>query len=117
MVDLEPGNVGVRAADGVDWLCSYSDQMEAEVLSLIGRRVSARGVGAQITPNRGRLSVTEISVVENFEQTPLFTFERVPLVDLLSERGDSMALGAQPLLPPSVDDDELDAFLDAVLER
>ena len=76
MLDDEPRKVGIRAADGVDWICSYEPELEERVASLMRTRVIARGMGSQQSSSRGRLEISEIDPVESYEATPLFTFER-----------------------------------------
>lgn len=118
MIDVEPEKVGIRAADGVDWVCSYPSNLEEAVSALVRQRVWARGLGVQLTANRGRLSLTEIHPIERHEQTPLFTFERVPMAELLSRQGITSPQGLPSLLGDiAVDDEEADAFLDAILDE
>lgn len=116
MLDDEPRKVGIRAADGVDWTCTYPLAFEDRIFKLMKTRVVALGVGAQTSPNRGRLEIETIEPVEAFEQSELFTLERVPLADLLFQQGIERAVGIPSLLGDDVDDDELDAFLDALRE-
>lgn len=117
MIDVEPEKVAIRAADGVDWICSYPSELEETVSSLVRQRVWARGLGVQLTANRGRMSLAEVHPIERHEQTPLFTFERVPLDELIARQGVTGPQGLPSLLGEEpVDDDELDAFLDSVLE-
>jgi hypothetical protein len=81
-------------------------------------RVVASGIGVQQTPNRGRLEISSIDGVDVYEQSSLFTFERASIADLIERQGLAATHGA-PLLLEDVttdDDDEVDAFIDALLE-
>ena len=116
MLDDEPRKVGIRASDGVDWICSYPHDLEEQVLDLMRARVVAQGLGVKTTTNRGRLDIEGIESVERFEQSELFTLERVPIARLLHQQGLSAGVGIPHLLGDDVSDEELDAFL-AVLRE
>ena len=114
MIDVEPDRVAIRATDGVDWICTYPEEMEREVKALIDTRVVARGVGQLQSANRGSLRLEEVQPVGEFEQTELFTFERQPLEALMELQGISGPQGRPSITPDEISDDELDAFVAAL---
>lgn len=116
MIDVEPDKVGIRASDGVDWVCSYPEALESDVTGLLGKHVTARGVGQLQNANRGTLAIDAIRPVDEFEQTPLFTFERIPLEELLADQGVTAPRGAVSILPDDLSDDEADRYLEALLD-
>ena len=85
-IDLEPGRIGIPATDGIDWLCRYTPELEQKLLALIGERVWVRGVGQLTGSQRGSLEIEHVEPIAPFEQSELFTYERVPLATLLSEQ-------------------------------
>lgn len=116
MLDDEPRKVGIRTSDNVDWICTYPTELEEAVAALMRTRVVARGVGAEQSPNRGRLEISAIEGLNAYEQSSLFTFERVPIDHLIEQQGIRAAHGAPRLLDDDAEDDEIDAFLDALME-
>jgi hypothetical protein len=117
MIDLEPDRIGIRAADGVDWSCSYPEELEPTVKALVDSNVWGRGVGQQLSAAKGTLRLEEIHAVGEHEETPLFTFERVPLADLMEQQGITGPQGRLSIMPSEIGDEELDAFLDAILDE
>ncbi|HEX6703070.1 MAG TPA: hypothetical protein VF101_20260 [Gaiellaceae bacterium] len=117
MIDLEPDRVGIRAANGVDWTCSYPHELEEKVRALVGKNVWARGVGSELGGAKGSLTIAEIDAVGEYEQTRLFTFERVPLDDLMAEQGIRGPQGTISIVPPEVTDEEFERFLEATLDE
>lgn len=115
-IDLEPERVQIRASDGIDWICSYPSELEDTVKSLVDETVWARGVGRKQSASRGTLNLQEIHHVGKFTQTELFTFERIPLSDLIEKQGILHPQGRVSVLPDDASDEELDAFLDVLLE-
>lgn len=117
MIDLEPPHkVAIRAADGVDWLCRYEPELEAHVKALLDSTVWARGLGIVTGAQRGSLDIEEIHSAGDPEQGPLFTFERIPLEQLMSEQGVSGPQGELTQLPPTaLTDTEVDEYLHAIL--
>ena len=83
-IDLEPGQVAIRTASGVDWRCSYPDDLEQHVLALIGNRVWARGTGKTTSARAGTLDVAEIHADAVYEQTALFTGLPLPIEELMA---------------------------------
>lgn len=116
MLDDEPRKVGIRAGDGTDWICAYPHELEELVLGLMRTRVVARGLGVKTTSNRGRLDIESVESVETYEQSELFTLERVPIDELIEQQGIGGGAGIPSLLGDDVADEELDAFVDALRE-
>jgi hypothetical protein len=114
MVDVEPDRVAIRAADGIDWVSRYPEDLEPKVMALVGANVWARGLGQLVTPSRGNLTIEQLEPVDEYEQTALFTFERVAVEDLLMQQGVKGPQGAIALVPDDITDEELDRFLDAL---
>jgi hypothetical protein len=86
-IDLEPERVGIRDTDGTEWTCHYAPELEPQVKALLDANVWARGFGQRTGALRATVDLEEIHPVGAFEQAQLFTFERVPLEDLLVEQG------------------------------
>ena len=117
-IDLEPDRVGIRATDGVDWSCRYPEELEEEVAHMLGENVWARGVGQKTGAGRGTLDLEELQAVGPFEQTELFTWERVPLDALLAEQGIRGPTAPEALaLPGDVTDEQLDTYLAELLRE
>jgi hypothetical protein len=118
MLDDEPKKVGIRAADNIDWICSYPPELEESIAALMRTQVIARGVGSQTSSNRGRLEIDEIEPLEAYVATQLFTFERVPLDTLMERQGIRAPQGMPSLLGDvELSDEELDGFLEAISEQ
>jgi len=117
MIDLEPDRVAIRAADGIDWVCGYPADLEAKVKALVDTNVWAQGFGQLTGASRGKLTIDRIEQVDEFEETPLFTFERLPLSELMEQQGILRPQGADFGLAPSVSDAELDAFMSALQDE
>jgi hypothetical protein len=113
-IELEPDKVGIRSPSGVDWTCRYPEELEQEIKGLLDTIVSARGVGSQISAQRGTMTIQEIQAVPQFEQTPFFTYETAPLEALMARQGIEARRGPVPILPEGLSDEELDDFLKAV---
>jgi len=114
-IDLEPDHVAIRAASGMDWRCRYPDDLEQRVLTLVGKRVWARGAGKTTSPRVGTLDVVEIHPVAEYEQTALFTGAPLPLEQLMERQAirgpQGLAAFADPEWEP---DDESERFLEAI---
>jgi hypothetical protein len=117
MIDLEPPHkVGIRATDGVDWLCRYEPALEPRVKALLDSTVWARGQGKLTGAQRGSLAIEEIHSAGESEQSSLFTFERVPLDDLMAAQGIRGPQGERiQMLPDELSDTEVDEYLRAIL--
>jgi hypothetical protein len=117
MIDLEPDRVGIRARDGIDWICSYKDELENAVRALVGMNVWARGTGQVISAARGTMRISEIHAIGEYAQTPLFTFERVPVEQLMLEQGIEGPQGKVSIVPDDLSDEEVDLFFDAIIDQ
>lgn len=117
-IDLEPDKVGIRTATGVDWSCRYPPELEEVVKSLIGSRVWVRGVGGLSSARSGSLTIDELHVIPEHEQTALFTHETVPLEDLLTRQAlRATPQGLRAVTDPEWEDsDESDRFLEAIFD-
>jgi hypothetical protein len=116
MIDVEPDQVRIRTADNVDWICTYPEDLELKVLSLVTKRVWALGIGALQSASRGSLLIHQIEEIGEPEQNALFTMERIPIEDILADQGIQGPQGGIPLVPEDVSDDELDAFLEQLVK-
>jgi len=115
-IDLEPDRIGIRAADGIDWTCRYPEPLEDEVRRLLGETVWARGVGQVTGAQRGTLDIEELQSVGPYEQSELFSYERIPLSALAEAQGISGPTLADALtLPSDVTDEQLDGYLADIL--
>ncbi|HVE68254.1 MAG TPA: hypothetical protein VNB64_06710, partial [Solirubrobacteraceae bacterium] len=78
LIEVEPpGKVEIRAADGVNWSCTYAEDMKATVLRCVDTVVRAHGVGVRTAHGRGTMELKGVEPLPKFEQTPLFT--RAPI--------------------------------------
>ena len=117
-IDLEPDKVAVRTPSGVDWTCEYSSAWEAEVLSLVGHRVWAHGVGRVTSGRSGVLRIDEIRPLPEAEQTRLFTSEPLPFDLLKTQQGIISPQGITLFIDPDwSDSDESESFLRALLDE
>jgi hypothetical protein len=112
----EPECVAIRDRSGIDWLCTFEPELEAKVLRLVKSIVWATGTGGLTTPRSGKMHLREIREVPRYEQSSLFTFERVPLEELEAEQGIAEPQGLAAVQDPEWADDEQDrAYLALVL--
>lgn len=118
MIDLEPPlKVGIRSTDGIDWICRYEAEFEPKVKALLDSNVWVSGTGTLTGAQRGTLEIEDIRPVSEFEQSPLFTPERVSVEDLLAQQGIRGPQGEEALgLPTEVTDEELEDYLNALLD-
>jgi hypothetical protein len=117
-IDLEPDKVAIRTAGGIDWTCRYTAELEHDVLSLIGKRVWARGIGKLTSSRSGVLEIIEIHGVPEHEQTSLFTSAPLPVSELMDLQGVQGPQGLRALTDPEwVDNEESDLFLEALLDN
>ena len=105
-IDLEPDQVAIRAASGVDWRCTYPKELQGDVLGLVGSRVWARGVGKSISARAGTLDVIEIHGMAEYEQTSLFTGAPVPLETLMQQQHFTSPQGLTAYADPEWEADE-----------
>ena len=118
LIDVEPDRIGIRAPDGVEWSCKYPAELEPAVKALLDENVWARGTGQLTGAQRGSVNIVELQPVGVVEQTPLFTYERVELADLMEQQGvvgppvdDSAGLS------DDLSDEQIDSYLAAVFRR
>jgi hypothetical protein len=115
-VDQPGRRVGIHGQDGVDWTCSYADEMHLMVKTLIERLVRAEGVGRRVTATTGRLAITRLEPISEHTQDVLFTVETVSLQQLLSEQQIDRPQGLDALVDEHWEDDEESRlFLQATL--
>jgi hypothetical protein len=109
-IDLEPDQVRIRTAQGVDWICKYPADKESTVTELVGSIVWARGPGQLQSGKLGRLTIEEIHPLHEFEQSELFV-ESVKVEELAAK---AESRGLQSIVPDDATDDEVDSFLEAL---
>jgi hypothetical protein len=85
--DQPQRRIGIRAQDGVDWTCSYPDDLHRLVTTLIEQLVRVTGTGRRLTATAGRLRIEHIEAIPEHVQDVLFTDEPVPLEQLRAEQG------------------------------
>jgi len=121
-VDIEePERVAIRDAAGVDWVCTYPQDLEERVLALVHRIGSssvivwAAGAGVRTAPRKGTMHLRDIAAVPAYDQSSLFTFEPVPVEELQRQHGVDRPQGLAALSDPEWADDEQDRAYLAVL--
>jgi hypothetical protein len=113
----EPYRVEIRASDGVNWHCTYSDDLGAGVLALVGEVVLGSGVGRRLRGSRGSMELREIAPLPRHEQSPLFSYERVPERALEEDQGIHRPQGLAAVEGHEAPDDEgTRRFLAVMLE-
>lgn len=114
-IDLGPDHVAIRTASGMDWRCRYPDELEERVMTFVGARVWARGVGKTTSTRSGTLEVVEIHAVAEYEQTALFTGAPLPLGQLMERQAVHGPQGLAAFADPEWEaDDESERFLEAI---
>jgi hypothetical protein len=86
-VDFEPDRLAIRASDGVDWICSFPEELEDQIAILVNRLVWANGEGTLRSARRGTMALSAIGAVEQGVQTRLFSAERISDQDLVATQG------------------------------
>jgi len=86
-VDFEPDRLAIRASDGLDWICTFTSELEHRIEGLVNRLVWARGPGVQQSPRRGTMTLEAIEAIELGSQTSLFSGEPIPSADLADAQG------------------------------
>lgn len=112
----EPERVAIRDAAGVDWVCTYSQDLEDEVLALVKKIVWAAGVGTRTAPRKGRMHLSEIAEIPTYDQSSFFTVEPVPIDELQRKHGVKRPQGLAALSDPEWADDEQDRAYLAFLQ-
>lgn len=115
-VDQPGRHVGIRAQNGVDWTCTYGDELHELVTTLIERLVRVEGVGRKVTALTGRLRIDRLTSVPEHTQEPLFSVKPVPIERLREEQGISAPQRLESLVDQEWEDDEASRrFLEATL--
>jgi len=115
-VDQPGRRVGIRAQDGVDWTCSYPDELHELVTTLIERLVRVEGIGGKVTAMTGRLHIGRLTPVPEHAQEPLFSVEPVPVETLREQQGVSGPQRLDSLIDQEWEDDDAGRrFLEATL--
>jgi hypothetical protein len=112
-VDFEPDKLAIRASDGVDWACSFPEELEHQVETLVNRLVWASGSGVLQSPRRGTMKLAEIKAVEQGIQTGLFSREPIPDDQLAAAQGISGPQGLDAVAAVEWTDAD-DAYLAAL---
>lgn len=86
-VDFEPDKLAIRASDGLDWICSFPQELEQQVAALVNRLVWASGEGTAQSPRRGTMKLSVIKPIEQGLQTGLFSGEPISGEDLAAAQG------------------------------
>jgi hypothetical protein len=114
--DLPNRRVAVRAQDGIDWTCTYSDDLRPLVARLVERLVRITGTGRIMSSASGRLEISTIEPIVEPVQDPLFTAETIPLEELRAAQGIAGPQGLDALIDPEwSDDEESRRFIEATL--
>jgi hypothetical protein len=114
--DLPNRRVAVRAQDGIDWTCTYADELRPRVGKLVEKLVRITGIGRVMSSASGRLEISTIEPVVESVQDALFTAETVPLEELRAQQGIAGPQGLDALTDPDwSDDEESRRFLEATL--
>lgn len=116
-LELEPEKIGVRTASGVDWHCSYPEDLQQRVMGLVGQIVTVRGEGRRTSPLRGSMTLQWIDPVEQGVQSTLFTPEQIDDTELLAEQGILRPQGLAALEPDEEWDELDDAYVAALLDQ
>jgi hypothetical protein len=112
-VDFEPDKLAIRASDGVDWICSFPDELESLVEVLVNRFVWATGSGTLQSPRRGSMQLAGIKAVEEGIQTGLFSGEPISEDDLAKAQNVTGPQGLDAVGVPEWTDAD-DAYLAAL---
>lgn len=96
-VDFEPDKLAIRASDGVDWSCSFPEELEKQVELLVNRIVWASGEGKLQGPRRGTMALATIRAVEQGIQTRLFSGEPISDTELAAAQGITAPQGIDAL--------------------
>lgn len=115
-VDFEPDKLAIRASDGVDWACTYPEELENQVEALVNKFVWATGSGALQSPRRGSMKLAEIRAVEEGIQAGLFSGEPVSESDLAARQGITAPQGLEALGAAEWTEAD-DAYLSALTEK
>ncbi len=112
-LDLEPDRIAIRSSNGVDWRCTYPEDMEQRILRLAGKVVWVEGEGCKTSPKGGRMTITRIDELHQGEQTALFSFVPLSTQELLERHGVETPPGLERLADPDWDPSD-DTYLAAL---
>jgi hypothetical protein len=118
MIEADPPSrrVGIRAQDGVDWTCTYPDELHPVVTRLIERLVRVTGHGRRMSAAAGRLRIETLDAIPEHAQDVLFTTETVPVSQLRAEQKITRPQGLEALVDEEwTDDEQSRRFLEATL--
>lgn len=110
-LDLDRNRIGIRSA-GVEWDCSYPEEMAPRVIEAINRMVVATGLASAVAPSRGRITLEELEVVPEAVQGALFEWAPRSLEELRAAQGDPGQGGS--IIPAGASDEEAERFLAAL---
>src|SRR5690606_17830624 len=109
--------IAIKTSDGVEWVCTYPERLEQEIVGLIGKIVWATGSGHLNTPKKGTMQLERVVPAFGGEQTQLFTHEPGPINQLLVRRGIAGPQGLDALSSDEWVGDEADeAYIAALFE-
>ena len=117
LLDVEPDKLAIRTSSGVDWTCRYPERLEPKVKQLVDKLVWVEGPGRRVSSLRGTMTIERIDVVEQGDQSMLFTLERVPDSELVDQQGIEQPQGLHSIADPEWDDERDDAYLAALLGK
>lgn len=110
--------VGVRAQDGIDWACTYPDELHPVVTKLIERLVRVTGEGRRLTTKTGKLRIAHLDPIPEHTTDPLFTEAPLSFDQLRADQHIAGPQGLASLVDDEwVDDDEGCRFLEATLSE
>jgi hypothetical protein len=92
-IDIDPDRLVIRSTEGVEWACRYDDELEPQILMLVGRVVWAEGPARLKSPTKGTMTVERIQLSVQGRQSALFVEQRPSLDDLLARQGFSEPQG------------------------
>jgi hypothetical protein len=107
-VNLEPDRLAIRAPDGVEWACRYSEDLERSVRALLGEVVWAAGEGRLTAALRGTMRITQIQLAVRERETELFVHDHPHPDELLASQGVSEPQGLDRLGAQEWTGDEAD---------
>lgn len=118
MIEVDPPGrcVAILGQDGIDWTCSYPDELHMIATTLIDRLVRVEGEGRRASSGTGRLTITRLEPIPEHTQDVLFTVETVSRAQLLAEQQIDRPQGLDAFVDEDREDDERSRlFLEATL--
>lgn len=114
-LDLDRTKIAIRTTEGALWACRYPEELASTVIEAINRVVVAHGMGWLAENGRGQITLEELEIIPEVEQTSLFELAPRDLSELAREQGVTSS-EVPGLIPPDATDEEIDAFLAALGE-